>query len=86
MQRLCCRHQVHRRVRKRNRLRARDRVLDVLVLNGAADLRLAWIGGDDATKVFCQSDRGLSVPGAAVDGSKVLARQSGELREEGVRV
>ena len=86
VQRLRCGHEVNRQVRKWDRLRARHCVLEALVRKGAADLRLAGIGGDDATKVFCQPERGLSVAGATVDGSAVLVRQSGQLREEGIRI
>jgi hypothetical protein len=82
VERLRCRYEINRRVGKGERLRARHRVFDALVRSGAPDLLFAWIGGDDVRKMFGQSDCGLPVAAATVDGGAVLARQCRQMGEE----
>jgi len=82
VQRLRCRHEIDRGLGQGERLGARDRVFDSAVSDGALDLLFARIGGDDARKMFAQSDRSLSIAGATVGSCAVLSRQCRQMREQ----
>jgi hypothetical protein len=86
MESLRCGDEIDRLGGKAARLRARHSVLDPLVGSGAADLLLAGVGCDHALEMFCESNRGLSVAGAAIERDPVLARQSGQDCEQGFRI
>lgn len=48
----------------------------------AADLLRAGIGRDHSLEMIRETNRGLPVSGAAVEGDAVMARQSRQKREE----
>lgn len=66
--------------------RARNPVLDPLMSGGAADLLFAGIGADDAVEMIRQAQCSLTVAGAAIKRDAMLSRQSGQTREEGIRI
>ena len=54
--------------------------------SGAADLIRARIDGDDAIEMIRQSNRGLSVARATIEGNSMLRRQPGQEPEQRVGI
>jgi hypothetical protein len=50
------------------------------------DLLPAGISGYHSLEMTCETNRGLSVAGAAIEGDPVMARQSRQQREERFRI
>ena len=52
----------------------------------ARDLLPAGIGGYHSLEMICETNRGLSIAGAAIEGDAVTVRQSRQQREERFRI
>ena len=53
-----------------------------MMRSGAADLLVAGIGCDHSLEMIRETNRGLSVAGATIEGDPVMACQSRQKREE----